>query len=216
MFINCRHCNTLVATDPATGLPPERCPRCAGVLRRPAPAVEAPTADAQVATDAGIDPSPDAGKREPTPALGPAATAHSGIAPAPAPAAADAPGPTAPAIAQPDAPSAPVSEAAAAEAAPVATPSAAPAVAAPVATPSAAPAEAGATLAAATSAHAADAAAGTPAPPEFLGAIPTPAAQRGPRAWRQPVVIVALLALLGLQIVLADRERLAADARWRP
>ena len=55
-----------------------------------------------------------------------------------------------------------------------------------------------------------------PSPPEFLGGIPTPAAQRGPRAWRQPVVIVALLALLGLQIVLADRERLAADARWRP
>src|SRR5690554_7759648 len=100
MFINCRHCNTLVATDPATGLPPERCPRCAGVLRRPAPAVEAPAVEAQVATDAGIDPSPDAGKRQPTPAPGPAATA-SGIGPAPAPAAADAPGPTAPAIAQP-------------------------------------------------------------------------------------------------------------------
>src|SRR5688572_18198087 len=35
MFINCRHCHALVATDPATDLPPERCPRCRGVLRRP-------------------------------------------------------------------------------------------------------------------------------------------------------------------------------------
>ena len=38
MFINCRHCNALVATDPATDLPPERCPRCAGVLLLPAAA----------------------------------------------------------------------------------------------------------------------------------------------------------------------------------
>lgn len=33
MFINCRHCNALVATDPATDAPPERCPRCSGLLR---------------------------------------------------------------------------------------------------------------------------------------------------------------------------------------
>lgn len=33
MFINCPSCRALVATDPATDLPPERCPRCAAKLR---------------------------------------------------------------------------------------------------------------------------------------------------------------------------------------
>lgn len=36
MFINCPHCRALVATDPATDLPPERCPRCAAQLREAA------------------------------------------------------------------------------------------------------------------------------------------------------------------------------------
>ncbi len=36
MFINCPHCHALVATDPATDLPPERCPRCAAQLREAA------------------------------------------------------------------------------------------------------------------------------------------------------------------------------------
>src|SRR5690606_34607483 len=56
MFINCRHCHALVATDPATDLPPERCPRCRGVLRRPDPA----------------DPVASAPARPPAPALTPA------------------------------------------------------------------------------------------------------------------------------------------------
>ena len=34
--------------------------------------------------------------------------------------------------------------------------------------------------------------------------------------WQAPVVIVALAVLLLLQIVLAQRTQLAADARWRP
>jgi len=33
MFVNCPTCRALVATDPATDLPPERCPRCAAQLR---------------------------------------------------------------------------------------------------------------------------------------------------------------------------------------
>lgn len=37
MFIHCRHCGDLVATDRATGLPPARCPRCAGALHAAAP-----------------------------------------------------------------------------------------------------------------------------------------------------------------------------------
>ena len=43
MFVNCPSCRGLVATDPATDQPPERCPRCAAPLR-----------DASVA-DAGHD-----------------------------------------------------------------------------------------------------------------------------------------------------------------
>ncbi|MGY1521951.1 DUF3426 domain-containing protein [Luteimonas sp. A482] len=198
MFINCRHCNTLVATDPATGLPPERCPRCAGVLRRPAP-----VADAQVAADAGADPSPDAGKRETAPAA--AAPAGSGMTPALEPAPPDDPGPRDPAIAvpaQPDAPSAPASDAVTVDAA--------------AADASPAPSEAPPTDAPPPQAREGAAAVNTPSPPGFLGGIPTPPPQRSPSAWRQLVVIAVLLALLGLQIVLADRERLAADARWRP
>lgn len=33
MFINCPFCRALVATDPATDLPPDHCPRCAAKLR---------------------------------------------------------------------------------------------------------------------------------------------------------------------------------------
>ena len=36
MFINCPYCRTLVATDPATDLPPTHCPQCASLLRRDA------------------------------------------------------------------------------------------------------------------------------------------------------------------------------------
>ena len=35
-------------------------------------------------------------------------------------------------------------------------------------------------------------------------------------AWREPAAIAALALLLLLQILLADRAQLAADARWRP
>ena len=65
-----------------------------------------------------------------------------------------------------------------------------------------------------TSEAPADAAAGTPAP-VFGGRRGTRAA-RNLRAWRQPAALAGLLVLLGVQIVLADRERLAADAQWRP
>lgn len=61
MFVNCHHCNALVATDPATDRPPERCPRCAGKLRDDAPAAEVATAHTMDATAdvtaAGISPT---------------------------------------------------------------------------------------------------------------------------------------------------------------
>jgi len=42
------------------------------------------------------------------------------------------------------------------------------------------------------------------------------AAARPDRRWRMPAAIAALAMLLALQMLLADRTRLAADARWRP
>jgi len=86
-------------------------------------------------------------------------------------------------------------------------------VAAPAADASPAAAQATAPL---PPAGAALAVGSAPHPPGFLGRTPTRRPARSHGAWRQPVVIAVLLALLGLQIVLADRERLAADARWRP
>ena len=46
MFINCPYCSALVATDPVTDLPPTHCPHCTSMLRR----------DETVADD-GIDPA---------------------------------------------------------------------------------------------------------------------------------------------------------------
>lgn len=58
MFINCRHCNALVATDPATDEPPERCPRCGGELRTAPVAVEDAIAEAPAAGDAVAEAPP--------------------------------------------------------------------------------------------------------------------------------------------------------------
>lgn len=58
-----------------------------------------------------------------------------------------------------------------------------------------------------------DAAAGSPG---FLHGRRAPAPARARAAWRPPAAVAALLVLLGLQVVLADRDRLAADAQWRP
>ena len=42
MFILCPHCQFLVAIEPASGLPPDRCPRCGQSLRADMPAIETP------------------------------------------------------------------------------------------------------------------------------------------------------------------------------
>ncbi|HEY4528913.1 MAG TPA: hypothetical protein VIG97_01080, partial [Luteimonas sp.] len=56
MFVNCPFCRGLVATDPVTDQPPERCPRCSAPLRESPGAVAAvavPPADATGTHDAG-------------------------------------------------------------------------------------------------------------------------------------------------------------------
>ena len=45
MFVNCKHCRSLVATDPVTDQPPLHCPRCGGLLRE-----ETGSADAEAAS----------------------------------------------------------------------------------------------------------------------------------------------------------------------
>src|SRR5690606_8970699 len=103
MFINCPNCSALVATDLATDLPPERCPRCGF-----GPLIE--QVDLKAST---VEPSPEP-TREPVPepeaALAPEATAPEPppeAAPEPSPAAEPEPVPEPapdPSPAEPDAP----------------------------------------------------------------------------------------------------------------
>ncbi len=51
--------------------------------------------------------------------------------------------------------------------------------------------------------------------PTFI-APPADGGAARPLPWRGIAIVVALALLLCVQVVLADRERLAADARWRP
>ena len=56
-----------------------------------------------------------------------------------------------------------------------------------------------------------------PAEPAPAAASPLRAAQKPThKHWRMPLVIAGLTLLLVLQMLLADRTQLAADARWRP
>lgn len=276
MFINCPYCQALVATDPATDLPPARCPRCAATLREasaaapgtePAAAhdrgdragVVAPVPGSQTAAptdaaaaDAGAAASPPselssqihhivAGEPDAAsattvvpiaallkPATPPTAEAKprsrtkagpvsAGVAPAPAPApkppavvpgdvATDAETPPA-AIASAPVPPAPVED----------TPGPATgAGAAAVDAPTTPPAPQGPASAAAAT---------TPLPDAggAAGAKPLPSFARrhaGPRLggfhWKTATAVAALALVLLLQLLLADRARLAADARWRP
>lgn len=187
MFINCKHCGSLVATEPATDLPPERCPRCRGALRSPASAP-------QVSVASLLRPSP--GERPPTDAPAqdrlpqPAETA---------PASAPAPDAEAPATMSDHA----------------------------VARPPAVVAE----DIAADAAHASSTSPAPPAPPPGPVTTAAPGAARNSPSFARSrarnahghrqrralsVAVVALGLLLGLQIVVADRARLAADPGWRP
>ena len=109
MFTNCPFCESLVATDPATDLPPERCPRCAERLRDlptdpPAPPPSAPLDTAGEPARPVFDllevPAPEvlAAAAPPVlPASGLATQVHQDVTePAPEPAAAPATGPIAP------------------------------------------------------------------------------------------------------------------------
>lgn len=235
MFVNCPFCRGLVATDPVTDLPPERCPRCAAQLRgAPEAALREPVDDARSGVAAAmaeafgnLDDAVDGGGAA-DPAADRAAQPAISIAnllqdtPVPVITVAGSPGADAaepatgehagadPRIASPVTAARPVDPTA--SAATATQTGAAVAVARPVPEPT------GAGPPVAAPAHA------TPASPRPRRTAPSFARVRPPgspdvpagRAWRLPAAITALVLLLGLQWLLADRARLAEDAGWRP
>jgi hypothetical protein len=236
MFINCRHCDALVATNPATDEPPERCPRCGGVLREAiAPAVDAvaATGDAgsgavtagTVGADAAVQ-EPEAGTLAATSGGDLHRARDPAVQQAPDEGAADASATDEGVPAEQAVDAAPDDAGGAQD---EATPPPA-IVDADTGEPGRgdAMAEADATGAvdsADTQAPAADAATSATAVAPPAPAKPAPSfvamRQQAPVAatrlrWLAPTAIGALSLLLLLQILLADRARLSADARWRP
>jgi len=207
MFILCPQCQFLVAIEPASGLPPPRCPRCGHALH---PEPQAPSSE-------GIA-SPPATETETERDIEAAELADSSAA---ATLDADALGeaiaqgapmgvggelasePPAAVLASPQPPVAPRDEASPATAAPE-----------PAATSrddvSLRDIEPGSPARASASARVR-----RPATPSF---VHVPPADAGGPTGRGPMIAVlaGLALLLVLQLLLADRARLAADARWRP
>jgi hypothetical protein len=162
MFVLCPHCQFLVAVNPATGLPPPRCPRCDGVVVVQVDTAQTVAAEApvEVQTEAGLVPAVAvAGYEEQVP------------------------------------------EEVAVPAAPVATEAVDALLA--EAEPEAGPA--------ATAPRSAK-----PAPSFTRTAHVSTRAATPMGSWRQAAAIAALALLLLMQILFADRDQLAADARWRP
>jgi hypothetical protein len=237
MFINCPHCSALVATDPATDLPPERCPRCAARLREaePHPAEAAHPLVPDQVVDAV--PAPTAPLTEAiiaTHAL-PASDAAAGASNATAAAIQSTPMDLVPVLE--DRAASDVAEPRSDDRAP--EPETIPAPPADDGGPSkpslhedaavtepAVPSvdnEAAESAADATAPSPAPAPAAAPAPSRRDKPAPSFARTRAPvapanarRRWTLPSLIAGLSLLLALQWILADRARLAADADWRP
>lgn len=252
MFVNCKYCNALVATDPATDLPPERCPRCAGLLREPpagaTPPVPAEAPPSATVATASTPPTLSSLLRTPAAAVSPS---ESTPVAAPEPASADADPTTASAAAaHADADAAPPPEHPTPHAGggdapgdlsiddPVRDPARDPRDASrPVDAPVEAPVDTAAerpvddAVVDDDAEHAAAAATGDGATatttgddlqdnaaPAFLPTRSHGAAlgQATRRRWIAPALVAMLSLLLALQVLVADRARLAADAQWRP
>src|SRR5690606_33540421 len=214
MFINCPYCRALVATDPATDLPPERCPRCAAPLRE-APAGPAAADDARSGVAAAI-----------AEAFGPEATV------------ADPAGPQPVSIAnllQPVPEGELAGQVPAAGGPPEAASEAGPETDREAAAGAGGETTGGGEVPLAGLETEVDVDAPAPVDPR-VAAPPAPvAAPRAPgkaapsfarfrgrahdatgRAWPVAAAIAGLALLLALQWLLADRARLAADPAWRP
>lgn len=227
MFVNCPSCRALVATDPATDLPPERCPRCAGQMRDGAhvPAVaEVPEAaddargnmaDAITGILHAHDPADATLATLPAVSLATLLQGAPDLAPSadpehPAPAPVDSE-PRADADA--DAASAPPAAAAIPEVSDVPDVADLQEVAKVPQAPE---------IPETTTADLPAVAAGTRrapgrAAPSFARRRTAIASDRSHgRRWLLPAAIVGLTVLLALQWLVADRARLAADPGWRP
>jgi hypothetical protein len=186
MFVLCPHCQFLVALDSASGQPPLRCPRCEEWLRTPV--VDSAPADELVSAQA---PEPE-----------PAQPATEQMAPVDA-------------LAEENERSQPQNDADFAAAVEPIDPGSKPVVAEVSALPES-NAQADAPAAADT----------TPLPeaspttrkraPSFVRAPAHETTVATRNRWRLPASILSLVLLLLLQIVLADRAQLSADAHWRP
>lgn len=209
MFVNCPFCRALVATDPATDLPPERCPRCAAPLRAvAADGAQAAADDARSGVAAAIaEVFGEQGAAQEDPAAGPAVSMATLLQPGSEPA------PVAEAGPEPEPASETETEAE----------SSAPTLLEPLSErepesgslPDASPDTSSDTASPATPVRPRRSAARTA--PSFArrrGAITDADAAR--RRWPVPAAIVGLALLLALQWLLADRARLAADPTWRP
>ena len=223
MFINCPYCRTLVSTDPVTDLPPTHCPHCRSLLRR--------DETVEDAADTEGDGAPlDLVALMNTPVMSaPVMSAPVISAPAMSAAVMSAPAMDVPAASAPT----PNSKAPATDT----KTSAQTAVATDMDTPadrqhdtgrddsaielSPEPVETNVINPDTTTAPAA--VAPTPPAPGKRGSRAMPsfarvasAANKSPRERWIVAAVVALAVLLILQLLLADRARLSADARWRP
>jgi hypothetical protein len=198
MFFSCPHCRDLVATDRETNLPPVLCPRCGGVLRKETTKTAAMTRNA-----------PAQGK----PSF--ASLLH-GAAATPAAAEIDAPQPAP--EAKNDPPSDQVEAAIDGESL----------TGAPDDQPSSVVLDGHAAIQATETID--------PAPEEIATDAPEPAALSSAAQYQSPsfirqrsqsaapapaakwqwAALVVLAITLALQVMVADRARLAADASWRP
>ena len=193
MFVLCPHCQFLVAVDPVSGEPPSHCPRCDGAIAPPTVAAIA-TAPVVVAAAAAIDAEVETQAPPalaPPPAPEPEPEPEREPEPEPEPALEPEPASHARADATSDAGET-VAEPATADLADDPDASVASAIEPP---PLAAPARKRA--------------------PSFVRAPAADDAQAR-RRWPMPLAIAGLALLLVLQMLLADRARLAGDARWRP
>ena len=206
MFINCPNCGALVATNLATDLPPERCPSCGFGLR---------AQPDSTATEAGIEAAP-APPDPATPVFVPPPLAAVTPAPAvdrPAPAVFVPLRPSRPSEAAEEQPATPGDVVAAAPETPVTpdtpdTPD----------TPEAPAAQEDADPIAVAELPASDPVLPVAAPdarsaPRF--ALTRPNSKAAP-SWRLIAVAGGLVLLLVIQLLLADRVRLANHAAWRP
>ena len=201
MFVSCPHCRELVAIDRETRLAPEMCPRCGGVLREgtraEAPATDMPAADARSFASFLQNQETTADPATETATDIRAETSEDATTADPAPLA-DA-----------------SEEAAMIEADAAAADEANPGIDQQSVDDDESDVVAASTVSVPAASGSPPIAQALPAIPSFTRQIARPGPSPRTARWQWAMLIVLSLAL-ALQVLLADRARLAADATWRP